>query len=88
MRWPRLADVAERGLWPPAAKCNLDPTWHPTPALKPCPTGWPARRATVARNDRVVAGSGFTVDQIGASLTPMMLPANRVMGDDGVYVAW
>jgi adenylate cyclase len=35
----------------------------------------------------VVAGSGFTVDQIGASLTPMMLPANRVMGDDGVYVA-
>ena len=37
--------------------------------------------------DRVVAGSAFTVDQIGASLTPMMLPANRVMGDDGVYVA-
>jgi adenylate cyclase len=30
---------------------------------------------------------GFEVDQIGASLTPMMLPANRVMGDDGVYVS-
>jgi len=27
------------------------------------------------------------VDQIGASLTPMMLTANRVMGDDGAYVA-
>jgi adenylate cyclase len=30
---------------------------------------------------------GFTVDQITASLTPMMLPANRVMGDEGVYVS-
>jgi hypothetical protein len=29
----------------------------------------------------------FTVKQIGAPLTPMMLPANRVMGDDGVYVS-
>jgi adenylate cyclase len=26
---------------------------------------------------------GFTVDQIDASLSPMLLPANRVMGDDG-----
>jgi adenylate cyclase len=29
----------------------------------------------------------FTADQIGATLTPMMLPANRVMGDNGVYVS-
>jgi hypothetical protein len=28
---------------------------------------------------------GFTVD--GASLTPMMLLANRVRGDDGVYAS-
>jgi adenylate cyclase len=30
---------------------------------------------------------GFSVTQLAASLTPMMLPANRVMGDDGVYVS-
>jgi hypothetical protein len=30
---------------------------------------------------------GFTVDQITASLAPMMLPANRMMGDHGVYVS-
>ena len=30
---------------------------------------------------------GFTVDQITASPTPMMLHANRVMGDHGVYVS-
>ena len=30
---------------------------------------------------------GFTVDQIAASPTPMMLQANRVMGDHGVYVS-
>ena len=41
-----------------------------------------------ARRDRAeliawLLDRGFTVDQIGASLTPMMLPANRVMGDDG-----
>jgi adenylate cyclase len=45
-----------------------------------------------ARRDRTeliawLLDRGFTVDQIGASLTPMMLPANRVMGDDGVYVS-
>jgi Adenylate cyclase regulatory domain len=45
-----------------------------------------------ARRDRAeliawLRGRGFTVDQIGASLTPMMLPANRVMGDDGVYIS-
>ena len=45
-----------------------------------------------ARSDRAeliawLLDRGFTVDQIGASLTPMMLPANRVMGDDGVYVS-
>jgi adenylate cyclase len=45
-----------------------------------------------ARRDRAelvawLLDRGFTVDQIGASLTPMMLPANRVMGDDGAYVS-
>jgi adenylate cyclase len=30
---------------------------------------------------------GLTVDQITASLAPMMLPANRTMGDHGVYVS-
>ena len=45
-----------------------------------------------ARRDRAeliawLLERGFTVDQIGASLTPMMLPANRVMGDDGSYVS-
>jgi adenylate cyclase len=45
-----------------------------------------------ARRDRAelvawLLDRGFTVDQIGASLTPMMLPANRVMGDDGGYVS-
>jgi hypothetical protein len=29
----------------------------------------------------------FTADEIAASVTPMLLPANRVMGDDGVYVS-
>jgi adenylate cyclase len=45
-----------------------------------------------ARHDRAeliawLLDRGFTVDQIGASLTPMMLPANRVMGDDGAHVS-
>jgi adenylate cyclase len=45
-----------------------------------------------ARHDRAelvtwLLDRGFTVTQIGASLTPMMLPANRVMGDDGVYLS-
>jgi adenylate cyclase len=30
---------------------------------------------------------GFTADQIQHSLAPLMLPANRVLGDDGVYVS-
>jgi adenylate cyclase len=45
-----------------------------------------------ARRDRAelitwLLDRGFTVDQVAASLTPMMLPANRVMGDHGVYVS-
>jgi adenylate cyclase len=45
-----------------------------------------------ARRDRAeliawLVDRGFTEDQIGGSLTPMMLPANRVMGDDGKYVS-
>jgi adenylate cyclase len=45
-----------------------------------------------ARRDRTeliawLLERGFSVTQIAASLTPMMLPANRVMGDDGIYVS-
>jgi adenylate cyclase len=45
-----------------------------------------------ARRDRAelvawLLGRNFAVDQIAASLTPMMLPANRVMGDYGVHVS-
>src|ERR1700756_3452350 len=45
-----------------------------------------------ARHDRAeliawLLHRGFTVDQITASLAPMMLPANRMMGDHGVYVS-
>jgi adenylate cyclase len=45
-----------------------------------------------ARRDRAeliawLLDRGFTVEQISASLTPMMLPANRAMGDHGVYVS-
>jgi adenylate cyclase len=50
------------------------------------------RLAGEARRDRAeliawLLDRGFTVDQIRASLTPMMLPANRVMGDDGAYIS-
>jgi hypothetical protein len=45
-----------------------------------------------ARRDRAelvawLMRRGFTADEIAASVTPMLLPANRVMGDDGVYVS-
>jgi adenylate cyclase len=45
-----------------------------------------------ARHDRAeliawLLHRGFTVDQITASLAPMMLPANRMMGDHGGYVS-
>lgn len=46
-----------------------------------------------ARRDRAelitwLLGRGFGVDQIRASrAAPMLLPANRAMGDDGVYVS-
>jgi adenylate cyclase len=45
-----------------------------------------------ARRDRAeliawLLDRGFTLDQISASLTPMMLPANRAMGDHGAYVS-
>jgi hypothetical protein len=61
------------------------------PALMPC-----SRDSTDSTGNRAATGAefiawlldrGFTVDQIGASLTQMMLPANRVMGDDGSYVS-
>jgi adenylate cyclase len=32
-------------------------------------------------------GEGFTVERIQAALAPMLLPAGRVLGDDGVYVS-
>jgi adenylate cyclase len=45
-----------------------------------------------ARRDRAeliawLLDRDFTADQIGASLTPMMLPANRALGDDGTRVS-
>ena len=30
---------------------------------------------------------GFSIDQIRASVAPLLLPANRVMGEDGVYLS-
>lgn len=32
-------------------------------------------------------GKGFTVEQIRAEVAPMLLPAGRIVGDDGVYVS-
>jgi adenylate cyclase len=32
-------------------------------------------------------GMGFTVEQIRGAVSPMLLPAGRVVGDDGVYVS-
>jgi adenylate cyclase len=32
-------------------------------------------------------GKGFTVEQIRAEFAPMLLPAGRIVGDDGVYVS-
>ena len=45
-----------------------------------------------ARRDRAelivwLLDRGFGADQIRASLAPMLLPSNRIMGDDGVYVS-
>lgn len=45
-----------------------------------------------ARRDRAeliewLLERGFTADQIRGSLTPMLLPANRVIGDDGAYAS-
>jgi adenylate cyclase len=45
-----------------------------------------------ARRDRAeligwLLDCSFTVDQVAASPTPMMLPANRAMGDQDVYVS-
>ncbi len=32
-------------------------------------------------------GHGFSVDQIRSSVTPVLLPANRILGDDGQFVS-
>ena len=32
-------------------------------------------------------GGGFSVEQIRGEFAPMLLPAGRIMGDDGVYVS-
>ena len=45
-----------------------------------------------ARRDRAelivwLLDRGFGADQIRTSLAPMLLPSNRIMGDDGVYVS-
>jgi adenylate cyclase len=36
---------------------------------------------------RWLLSHGFSVDQIRTSLSPMLLPANRVFGDDGTFVS-
>ncbi len=45
-----------------------------------------------ARTERVeliawLLDRGFSIDQIRASVAPLLLPANRVMGEDGVYLS-
>lgn len=45
-----------------------------------------------ARSERAeliqwLLGKGFTVEQIRAAVAPMLLPAGRIVGDDGVYVS-
>src|ERR1700756_1791372 len=37
--------------------------------------------------DPVVAGPGFDVDQVRNTLSPILLPANRIFGDDGTLVS-
>jgi adenylate cyclase len=36
---------------------------------------------------RWLLGKGFTVDQIRGAVSPMLLPAGRIVGDDGRYVS-
>jgi adenylate cyclase len=64
----------------------------PDVAAAPAATGLLDGLVGKGRRDRAELISwllhrGFTVDQIATSLAPMMLPANRVMGDDGRYVS-
>jgi hypothetical protein len=48
--------------------------------------GSPAEFAVIVANHSVIGESRHDTARSKA-LTPMMLPANRVMGDDGVYVS-
>jgi adenylate cyclase len=46
----------------------------------------------VARKERAeligwLFGEGFTVEQIRTAIAPMLLPAGRIVGDDGTYVS-
>lgn len=46
----------------------------------------------VARDERAelikwLLGQGFTVEHIRSEFAPMLMPAGRVVGDDGVYVS-
>ena len=46
----------------------------------------------VARAERAeliewLLGEGFTVDHIRSEFAPILMPAGRVVGDDGVYVS-
>jgi adenylate cyclase len=46
-----------------------------------------AARAERAELIEWLLGEGFTVDHIRAEFAPMLMPAGRVVGDDGVYVS-
>jgi adenylate cyclase len=47
---------------------------------------WPAREERVELIGWLL-GRGFDVDQIRGAFSPMLLPANRVIGDDGTWVS-
>jgi adenylate cyclase len=44
-------------------------------------------RAERAQTIAWLLGRGFSIEQIRAAVAPLLLPANRVMGDDGVFVS-
>ena len=53
-----------------------------------CSTVWKGRpRAERAELIEWLLGDGFTVEHIRSEFAPMLMPAGRVVGDDGVYVS-
>jgi adenylate cyclase len=87
-RWPRPANIDEWRFVAAAGDEQPRPDVTSDADIAPLLDGL----AGEARRDRAeliawLLNRGFTVEQISASLTPMMLPANRAMGDDGGYVS-